>query len=251
MAIVSTVPQLVDKKGGMEPYYIQCIKDGPFKPKTTEGADNPEAQWTQDERKGSRNANHTQTIDLADIYERFVYEVNLIQKGKNHARNGEWIDITIRKVNLLISMDEDVDCLSASVTEVPSTSALQVLRRLGSIFTLVYAVKVYKAGKRLLYVKIDKEISLGNATSKVGIEVQQLSWSFTKLRGRVIDLSTLFSKRKTRLRGGVLSESSQSNESLISVKCNTCGSTIHSTTDHNEFDHFKRETHQGAYLVPG
>ncbi|GJY60869.1 retrovirus-related pol polyprotein from transposon TNT 1-94 [Tanacetum coccineum] len=35
------------------------------------------------------------------------------------------------------------------------------------------------------------------------------------------------------------------------MECNTCGSTVHSTTDHNEFDHFKRETHQGAHLVPG
>ncbi|GKB36989.1 hypothetical protein Tco_0881931 [Tanacetum coccineum] len=50
-------------------------------------------------------------------------------------------------------------------------STLQVLRRLGSIFTLVYATKVYKAGKRLLYVKRNKAISLGNVTSKVGIEV--------------------------------------------------------------------------------
>ncbi|GKC09036.1 hypothetical protein Tco_1000646 [Tanacetum coccineum] len=29
--------------------------------------------------------------------------------GKNHARNGEWIDITMTKVNILLSMDEDVD----------------------------------------------------------------------------------------------------------------------------------------------
>ncbi|GJR08320.1 retrovirus-related pol polyprotein from transposon TNT 1-94 [Tanacetum coccineum] len=29
--------------------------------------------------------------------------------GKNHARNGESIDITMRKVNILLSMDEDVD----------------------------------------------------------------------------------------------------------------------------------------------
>ncbi|GJT69137.1 hypothetical protein Tco_1028423 [Tanacetum coccineum] len=29
--------------------------------------------------------------------------------GKNHARNGEWIDITMRKVNILLSMDEDAD----------------------------------------------------------------------------------------------------------------------------------------------
>ncbi|GJZ27752.1 hypothetical protein Tco_0572399 [Tanacetum coccineum] len=29
--------------------------------------------------------------------------------GKNHARNGEWIGMTMRKVNILISMDEDAD----------------------------------------------------------------------------------------------------------------------------------------------
>nr|GEZ81002.1 retrovirus-related Pol polyprotein from transposon TNT 1-94 [Tanacetum cinerariifolium] len=40
--------------------------------------------------------------------------------------------------------------------------------------------------------------------------------------------------------GEVLAESSQSNEPLISLKCDTCGSTVHSTTNHNEFDHFKR-----------
>nr|GEV16372.1 retrovirus-related Pol polyprotein from transposon TNT 1-94 [Tanacetum cinerariifolium] len=43
------------------------------------------------------------------------------------------------------------------------------------------------------------------------------------------------------IRGGILAESSQSNESSIGVKCNTCGSTIHSTTNHNELDDFKRE----------
>ncbi|GKE17081.1 retrovirus-related pol polyprotein from transposon TNT 1-94, partial [Tanacetum coccineum] len=41
------------------------------------------------------------------------------------------------------------------------------------------------------------------------------------------------------IRGGELAESSKSNESSIGVKCNTCGSTIYSTTDYNEFDHFK------------
>ncbi|GKF19870.1 hypothetical protein Tco_0068508 [Tanacetum coccineum] len=102
---------------GMEPYYIQGIKDGPFKPKTNEGSIKPEAQWTLDERRvvvqdqrlksiivscllddimesvisyetakdtwtdlGLRNANHTQTLDLADIYGSFIYEDNLIQR---------------------------------------------------------------------------------------------------------------------------------------------------------------------------
>nr|GFB23878.1 retrovirus-related Pol polyprotein from transposon TNT 1-94 [Tanacetum cinerariifolium] len=83
--------------------------------------------------QGLRNANHSQTLELADIYGRFVYKDNLIQKrifkeilmmkqmkgldkeevtqakvlmaladneltdGKSHDRNGEWVDITIRK----------------------------------------------------------------------------------------------------------------------------------------------------------
>nr|GEZ02332.1 retrovirus-related Pol polyprotein from transposon TNT 1-94 [Tanacetum cinerariifolium]GFA15151.1 retrovirus-related Pol polyprotein from transposon TNT 1-94 [Tanacetum cinerariifolium] len=326
MAAVYDVPQLVDKKGGsyaaiapklelrkfnkwkkrmlcylagMEPYYLKCIKEGPFQPKTTEGDAKPESQWTFDERRvvvqdqrlksiimsclpddimesiiscvsaketwtdlvhsfegpsdtkenrimdlklkyqtfrakynkslsqtyacyktllnelsnddvnlskheinvgfmnsipekwltfshGLRNANHTQTLELKDIYGRFFYEDNLIQSrysdtkkalittplssaisttffsnnviqefqensndevdersskkylrdlddeeevsdeeqvtqvkvlmaladdeltvGKNHARNGEWVDITMRKVNTLLSMNED------------------------------------------------------------------------------------------------------------------------------------------------
>ncbi|GKD73455.1 hypothetical protein Tco_1331737, partial [Tanacetum coccineum] len=132
---------------GMEPYYLKCIKDGPFQPKIAEGDAKPESQWTPDGRRvvvqdqrlksiiisclpddimesviscvsaketwsdlvhsfegpsdtkenrimdlkldlpekwltfsqGLRNANHTQTLDLADIYGRFVYEDNLIQ----------------------------------------------------------------------------------------------------------------------------------------------------------------------------
>nr|GEY16267.1 hypothetical protein [Tanacetum cinerariifolium] len=65
--------------------------------------------------QGLRNANHTQTLNLADIYGRFVYEDNIIRRrshsgkvlmaliddeltvGISHARNGEFIDIIIRK----------------------------------------------------------------------------------------------------------------------------------------------------------
>ncbi|GJT29889.1 hypothetical protein Tco_0910164 [Tanacetum coccineum] len=152
---------------GLEPYYIQCIKDDPFLPKMVEGAIKHELQWTNDERKvvnqyqrlkniiisclpndimgsvvscettkatwtdlvhsfegpsntkdnrimdlkleyqtfkakpsesllqtytvtrpcsmsllmmGLRNANHTHTLDLADIYVMFVYEDNLISR---------------------------------------------------------------------------------------------------------------------------------------------------------------------------
>ncbi|GJT31303.1 hypothetical protein Tco_0911578 [Tanacetum coccineum] len=60
----------------------------------------------------------------------------------------------------------------------------EVLKRLGSIFTSVYAAvqklkKVFgksfkglQGGKRLLYVKKNKAISLEKTNSKVGIEVQ-------------------------------------------------------------------------------
>ncbi|GJU88611.1 hypothetical protein Tco_1301034, partial [Tanacetum coccineum] len=78
LAAVNNVPQLVQKKrgsyttiasklelgkfnnwkkrmlcylAGMEPYYLKCTKDGPFQPKTAEGADKPESQWTSDERR--------------------------------------------------------------------------------------------------------------------------------------------------------------------------------------------------------
>ncbi|GJZ61650.1 retrovirus-related pol polyprotein from transposon TNT 1-94 [Tanacetum coccineum] len=46
--------------------------------------------------------------------------------------------------------------------------------------------------------------------------------------------------RVIHIRGGVLAESSQSSESSTGLKCNTYRSTVHSTTNHNEFDHFKR-----------
>ncbi|GJU54815.1 hypothetical protein Tco_1228529 [Tanacetum coccineum] len=59
----------------------------------------------------------------------------------------------------------------------------EVLRRLESIFTSIYAVKlkhkfhfkkVYKAGKRMLYAKRNKAISLGKGASKVSREVHSL-----------------------------------------------------------------------------
>ncbi|GJZ33483.1 hypothetical protein Tco_0578919 [Tanacetum coccineum] len=105
---------------GMEPYYLKCIEDGTFQPKIADGDAKPESQWTPDERRvvvqdqrlksiimsclpddiielvisvfqrknmGLRNANHTQTLDLADIYERFVYEDNLTQRRYSDTKN--------------------------------------------------------------------------------------------------------------------------------------------------------------------
>ncbi|GKA61765.1 hypothetical protein Tco_0761284 [Tanacetum coccineum] len=76
---------------------------------------------------------------------------------------------------------------------VPEPFSLSVLRRLGSIFTSVYAAVqklkkdswkelqfslVYKEGKGLLCVKRNKATSLGNVTSRVGIEVNKLLEEF-------------------------------------------------------------------------
>ena len=36
-------------------------------------------------------------------------EDNKLAVGKSHARNGEWVNITMRKVNLLLSMDDNDD----------------------------------------------------------------------------------------------------------------------------------------------
>nr|GEW66642.1 retrovirus-related Pol polyprotein from transposon TNT 1-94 [Tanacetum cinerariifolium] len=55
--------------------------------------------------------------------------------------------------------------------------------------------------------------------------------------------------RVIHIRGGILAESSKSSESSIGVKYNTYGSTVHSTTDHNDFDHFKREPRRNDVYV--
>nr|GEU88146.1 hypothetical protein [Tanacetum cinerariifolium] len=59
---------------------------------------------------------------------------------------------------------------------------------------------------------------------------------------RSYDHSTSGHNHVIQIRGGVLVESSQSNESSIRVKFNIYRSTIHSTSDYNESDHFKRGT---------
>ncbi|GJW97153.1 hypothetical protein Tco_0178961 [Tanacetum coccineum] len=79
--------------------------------------------------------------------------------------------------------------------EVPSASALQVLRRLGSIFTSVYAAKVYNTGKRLLYAKRNKAISLGKGASKVSREAVlralHLKWGERSPRLKIDRFSSL------------------------------------------------------------
>ncbi|GJT33190.1 hypothetical protein Tco_0923609 [Tanacetum coccineum] len=126
---------------GMELYYLKCIKDGPFQPKNAEGAIKPKIQWTLDKRKVVVQDQCLKSIiisclpddimesvisceiakatwnDLVHSFEGQPYPKKVLMAlvddeltvGKNHARNGEWIDITMRKVNILLFMDEDAD----------------------------------------------------------------------------------------------------------------------------------------------
>nr|GEU70655.1 retrovirus-related Pol polyprotein from transposon TNT 1-94 [Tanacetum cinerariifolium] len=115
---------------GMEPYYLKCIKDGLFQPKTVEGDAKLESQWTPDERRVVVQDQHLKSIimsclpddvmesnkalvaEIFDWDEEEVFEdeqvtqVNVLMAladdeltvGKSHARNGEWVGITIRKI---------------------------------------------------------------------------------------------------------------------------------------------------------
>ncbi|GJT21980.1 hypothetical protein Tco_0891917, partial [Tanacetum coccineum] len=47
--------------------------------------------------------------EMTEVKELMALADDELTVEKNHARNGEWIDITMRKVNILLSMDEDVD----------------------------------------------------------------------------------------------------------------------------------------------
>nr|GEU50930.1 retrovirus-related Pol polyprotein from transposon TNT 1-94 [Tanacetum cinerariifolium] len=57
--------------------------------------------WDEEEVSDEEEVTHVKVLmALAD---------DELTVGKSHARNGEWVDITIRKVNTLLSMDEDAD----------------------------------------------------------------------------------------------------------------------------------------------
>ncbi|GJU97730.1 hypothetical protein Tco_1327001 [Tanacetum coccineum] len=57
----------------MEPYYIQCIKDGPFQPKTAEGDDKPEAQWSNDEMRVINQDQRLKSIIISCLPDDIIY----------------------------------------------------------------------------------------------------------------------------------------------------------------------------------
>nr|GEV61384.1 hypothetical protein [Tanacetum cinerariifolium] len=174
---------------------------------------------------------------------------------KIHARNGEWVDITIRKANTLLSMDEDVDWknylrILYSTTSPEKTSRSFSKLRDNSI-DLLTPLSKRETRLRVLYCMICKRKDHRTSDHKIYIASLKRNYGFNDHRPDdyrnypkceicgSYDHSTSGHNRFIHIRGGVLAELSQSNESSIGVKCNTCESTVHSTSDHNEFGHFK------------
>ncbi|GJZ05124.1 retrovirus-related pol polyprotein from transposon TNT 1-94 [Tanacetum coccineum] len=155
--------------------------------------------------QGLRNANHTQTLDLADINGRFVYEDNLIQRsqadtkfqkdykakykkmkaklallkaspsssqnpkifqpknkandeitvGKSHARNGEWVNITIRKNSLPESQLSMIPLEPTETYNTPKSSKDSKAESLTSLPPLKIFRELHQA-LRILYCMICK-----------------------------------------------------------------------------------------------
>ncbi|GJR68363.1 hypothetical protein Tco_0014428 [Tanacetum coccineum] len=82
--------------------------------------------------------------DKEDVFDEEMNQVKVmaladdeLSVGKNHARNGKWIDITIKKVNILLFVDEDSDWIRTS----NSSTSIENLQRASpssEIMTLTY-----------------------------------------------------------------------------------------------------------------
>ncbi|GJT57211.1 retrovirus-related pol polyprotein from transposon TNT 1-94 [Tanacetum coccineum] len=229
--------------------------------------------------------------------------------GKNHAHNDEWIDITIRKVSILLSMVEDADC-----EQIPNQKK-KILRgeqrtKLSSKndvkenpfipTSLDYDhemvpkfkdwVEIYNPDNKLPNFNTDRILGASPARGTITVcdtepttslvptkvknnyqesKIDELTKLVQMLIDEKINSTQKIQESKSmnpqsessksvnsskpsqeskpnghnsviQVRGEVLAESSQSSESSIDVCCTTCGSNVHLTTDHNDFEHFKR-----------
>nr|GEV03397.1 retrovirus-related Pol polyprotein from transposon TNT 1-94 [Tanacetum cinerariifolium] len=172
-----------------------------------------------------RNSNHTQTLDLADINGRFVYEDNLIQISPSTSQTPKAFQTKNKcQVAKTFNWDEEEVSDDEEVTQVKVLMAV--------------ANDELNVGKN--HARNDEWIDI---TMRKGASPSSEVESLTFQTHSPKEIPGLGHNRVICIRGGVLAESFKFSESSIGVKCNTCGSTVHSTTDHNEFDHFKRDCH--------
>ncbi|GJX82323.1 hypothetical protein Tco_0331804, partial [Tanacetum coccineum] len=129
MAAISNVPQLVDTKGDssssvaprLEPEKVnkwkkcmlcfltgmECIKDGPFKPKTAEGANKPESQWTPDERRVVNQDQRLKSIIISCLPDDIMESViSFSLRNGSASPNDLEMQTILKPLNLLISMKD-------------------------------------------------------------------------------------------------------------------------------------------------
>nr|GEV20480.1 retrovirus-related Pol polyprotein from transposon TNT 1-94 [Tanacetum cinerariifolium] len=202
-----------------------------------------------------------------------------LSMGKNHARNGEWIDITMKKeaspsseVMILTYQDYSpmersglgtmkhtkhetqessnknvLGPVTISGTEPVTSSVLLKLKPVTN--ELIKLVQMLMDEKINSYQKIQEPnlcpYSLNHLSQSPHINKVRILNQMARTMIHLNQLDqNLFRNPSSNVRGRALVESSLSSESSIGVSCTTGGSSVHSTTDHNNFDHFKRETHQ-------
>ncbi|GKD54454.1 hypothetical protein Tco_1287841 [Tanacetum coccineum] len=73
----------------MEPYYITCIKDDPFQPKTVEGANKLEVQWTPDERRVVNQDQRLKIIIISCLHDDII---DLVISYETAKANGTDLD---------------------------------------------------------------------------------------------------------------------------------------------------------------
>nr|GEV50924.1 hypothetical protein [Tanacetum cinerariifolium] len=154
--------------------------------------------------QGPRNANQTQTLDLADIYGR---------SSEEHLRD---LDIEYRESLVAETFDWDEEEVfdEGKVTQVKVMMALA-----------------------------DDELTIRKSHACNGEWVDIIIRKILKAKAKPFPPCTHCGFNDHILNDCRNYPERGSNESSIGVKFNTCESTIYSTTDHNEFDHFKRETY--------
>nr|GEU32731.1 hypothetical protein [Tanacetum cinerariifolium] len=168
--------------------------------------------------RGLRNVNHTQTPDLVDVYGKFVYEDNLISRRYPETKKSPKPFQSKNKGLVAKTFDWDEKEVSddEEITPVKYDSpSKQILKA---------KAKPYPPYTHYGFI----DYRLDDCQNYPECAISGSYEQFTSGHNRVI-----------LVRGGVLAESSQSSESLIGVSCNTCGSNVPLTSDHNDFEHFK------------
>nr|GEU78895.1 hypothetical protein [Tanacetum cinerariifolium] len=184
------------------------------------------------------NANHTQTLDLADIYESQA-EPKIQKDYKAEYKK------TKAKLALLEA--------NPSTSQTPKTFQPKNKGLVAESFK--WNEKEVSDDEEVTQVKedhrtSDHEMYIASLKRSENYKAQPYqNYPECEIYGSY-DHFTSGHNRVIHIRGGVLGESYQSSKSSIGVKCNTCGSTVYSTNDHNEFDHFKRENNVPEVIAP-